>query len=129
MTESNYRMIKEYKLLKDFRKYLDTNKTYRRLFLLYGSHWEEWLEKRDKAIFRLLRDNASKTVLIRDIWECCYQLAWKFTEGYFTKQDELNLLNERSELFARLEEIENDIPSQDRKRVKGIAVPFQKGKA
>ncbi len=116
MTESNYRMIKEYKLCKDFRKYLFTNKkfneTHQKYFVILGdAAWTSWLEKRDKAIIRLLRNNASRAVLIRDIWECCYQLAWKFTPDYFTKQDEIDLLNIRSELFARLEEIENGLSS------------------
>ena len=127
MTESNYRMIKEYKLCKDFRKYLLTNKkfneTHQKYFVILGdADWTACLEKRDKTILRLLRDNASRAVLIRDIKKCNFYIRFFSNNGIecFLKSVVKTDLAIRSELFARIEELEDGLSRQDGKGTKGF---------
>lgn len=63
--KGQYCLIKRFNLLKDFRKYLLSNKTTLRHYLDYGAYWYDYLVRNDKPTregkyIKYLGDNAER---------------------------------------------------------------------
>jgi hypothetical protein len=114
--KGQYHLIRRFNLLKDFRKYLLSNKTMRNDFINYGVNWMDYLENqntfpkrltRDGQVIKTLVDNAERIVLERDIEK-------HNQNGYD------NFMFEKAQL-NRLAELKNNaIPVFDQKRINQI---------
>lgn len=122
---NQYHQIKRFNLLKDFRKYMISNKTMRNSYIDYGNpDWRDYLLNqnqrthkltRDGKIIKHLIDNAKKIVIIRNIRDTCKSIC-----RCGTRIEINNGLIYRSSLFHQLDMIDDDGDVVDKRHIQQI---------